>query len=115
MSFRWPNKDPDESFDYSIDWSRYLGDAEITSVVWFVQSKSYDVKTQIDALETFASASGGATTDLLQNIAQTNTATVATINIGGGNRNEEYTFTCRIRDTDGKQSERTIKLRVREG
>ena len=41
MSFRWPNKDPDETLDYSVDWSRFLGTATITSTVWAVKSTSY--------------------------------------------------------------------------
>ena len=40
MSFRWPNKDPDEQLDYSIDWSRFLGSATISSVVWSVNNAS---------------------------------------------------------------------------
>jgi len=27
MSFRWPSKDPDETLDYSVDWSRFLDTA----------------------------------------------------------------------------------------
>ena len=38
MSFRWPNKDPDETLDYSVDWSRFLGSATIASVVWSVKT-----------------------------------------------------------------------------
>ena len=30
MAFKWPNKDPDEQLDYSIDWSRYLDTATIS-------------------------------------------------------------------------------------
>ena len=31
--FTWPSKDPDETVDFSMDWSRYLNDqATITSV-----------------------------------------------------------------------------------
>ena len=114
MSFRWPNKDPDETLDYSVDWSRYLADAQINSIVWFVQSKSYNTKTQIDAGETLATASSGATTDTIQNVSQTNTTQVATINIAGGTHNEEYTFTCRISDSTGSTSERSIKMKVKE-
>ena len=36
MSFRWPVKDPDEQLDYSMDWSRFLDTATISSVTWFV-------------------------------------------------------------------------------
>jgi len=114
MSFRWPNKDPDEILDYSVDWSRYLGSAQISSVTWFAQSKTYNTKTQIDSGETLATASGGATTDTIQNVSQTNTTQVATINIAGGTHNEEYTFTCRMSDSTGSTSERTIKLKVKE-
>ena len=114
MSFRWPNKDPDELLDFSVDWSRYLGSAIINSVTWFVQSKQYDVKNQINAGQGFSSASSGATNDDIQNVSQTNTTQVATINIDGGTHNEEYTFTCQITDNTGSRSERTIKLKVKE-
>jgi hypothetical protein len=114
MSFRWPNKDPDELLDFSVDWSRYLGSAIINSVTWFVQSKSYDVKTQINAGQGLATASDSATTDTIQNVSQTNTTQVATINIAGGTHNEEYTFTCRMSDSTGSTSERTIKMKVKE-
>ena len=114
MSFRWPTKDPDETLDYSVDWSRYLGNAVINDVVWFIQSKGYNTKTQIDSGETFAVASGGSTTDTMQNISQTNTNQVTTINLGAGTNNEEYTFTCQIVDSTGSTSERTIKLKVKE-
>jgi len=48
MSFRWPNKDPDETLDYSVDWSRWLNGATISSVVWSVDNSS-GVKTTIAA------------------------------------------------------------------
>ena len=38
MSFRWPSKDPDETLDYSVDWSRFLASATIASVTWAVKS-----------------------------------------------------------------------------
>ena len=81
MSFRWPSKDPDETLDYSVDWSRFLDTAIITSVIWFVKSSLYNTKTRIDPGQTLTTASSSATTDSLQNVAQTNTNTVATINI----------------------------------
>lgn len=113
MSFRWPTKDPDESLDYSIDWSRFLGSATISSVTWFVQTPEIG-KTQISAGQTLTTASSGAVTDSLQNIAQTNTTTVATINLGSGVLNRKYTFTCRIVDSTGSTSERTANLTIRE-
>lgn len=113
MSFRWPVKDPDEQLDYSMDWSRFLDTATISSVTWFVQTSEIG-KTQIDAGETLTTASSNAVTDNIQNVSQTNTNTVATINIGGGQNNIEYTFFCRMIDSTGSQAERSIKLRIKE-
>ena len=105
MSYRWPNKDPDETLDYSVDWSRFLGTGvTLTSVQWYVDNES-GVKTLIGA---------GQTVNTIQNVSQTNTATVATINIGSGTNNVEYKFYCRITDSSGSQAERVIKLRVKE-
>lgn len=114
MSFRWPNKDPDEQLDYSVDWSRFLDTATIVSVQWSVKSSLYDTKTSLAAGQTLTTASGNATTDSIQNVSQTNTNTVATINIGGGQNNVEYTFFCLMTDSTGSQAERSIKLRLKE-
>lgn len=114
MSFRWPNKDPDETLDYSVDWSRFLGSATIASSVWSVKTTSYTTKTTLAAGQDLNTASGGASTDTIQNTAQSNTSTVATINIAGGTNNEEYTFFCTMTDSTGSIAERSIKLRVRE-
>jgi len=114
MSFRWPNKDPDETLDYSVDWSRFLESATINTVKWFVQSSLYNTKTEIQAGQTLTTASSSATTDSVQNVSQTNTTTVATINIAGGQNNVEYTFTCQMTDTSANTAERTIKLRMKE-
>lgn len=115
MSFRWPNKDPDETLDYSVDWSRFMGTGvSIASVQWYVKTTNYQTKTLLDTGETLATASGGASSDTVQNVSATNTSTVATINIGGGTNNEEYTFYCRMVDSTGSTAERTVKLRMRE-
>lgn len=34
MALKFPDKDPDEKLDYTVDWSRYLGDLTISSVQW---------------------------------------------------------------------------------
>ena len=118
MSFKWPNKDPDETLDYSVDWSRFLGTATITTVVWAVKSTSYTTQTTLAAGETLTTASSSAVTDSIQNVSQTNTpsgaATVATINIAGGTANEVYTFFCTMTDSTGSTAQRSIKLKVRE-
>ena len=114
MSFRWPSKDPDETLDYSVDWSRFLDTATINSVIWFVKSSLFNTKTRLNAGETLTFASSSATTDSIQNVGQTNTNTVATINIAGGQNNVEYTFFCQMTDDTGSTAERSIKLRLKE-
>ena len=114
MSFRWPSKDPDETLDYSVDWSRFLDTATINSVIWFVKSSLYNTKTRLNAGQNLTNASSSATTDNIQNVSQTNTNTVATINISGGQNNVEYTFFCQMTDDTGSTAERSIKLRLKE-
>ena len=105
MSYRWPNKDKDEQLDYSVDWSRWLGDGVTISIVnWFIDDAS-GVKTAFP---------GGGVVNGLQNIAITHTNTVATINLALGTNNVEYKLYCRITDTSGSIAERTIKLRIKE-
>ena len=38
MALKWPDKDPDEQLDYSINWKPALGTDTIASVIW----KIYD-------------------------------------------------------------------------
>lgn len=104
MSFRWPNKDPDETLDYSIDWSRYLGSASITNVAWYVD----------DATGTKTLIPSGAVVNGIQNVFPTTSGKVTTINLGLGTNNVEYKFYCNITDSTGSISERTVKLRVKE-
>tara|TARA_R110001583_G_scaffold132084_1_gene283938 strand:+ start:822 stop:1166 length:345 start_codon:yes stop_codon:yes gene_type:complete len=113
MSFKWPIKDPDETLDYSVDWLRFLGDATISSVIWFVKTSEVG-KTQLGSGQTLTTASSSAVTDDIQNVSQSNTSTVATINIGGGVLNREYTFSCKMTDSTGSTAERSIKLSIRE-
>jgi hypothetical protein len=104
MSFRWPNKDPDETLDYSVDWSRWLNGATISSVVWYVDNSS-GTKTALTA---------GNTVNGLQNVAQTVSGGVATINLGLGTNNIEYKIYCNMSDNSGNVAERVIRLRIKE-
>lgn len=114
MAFKWPFKDPDETLDYNVDWSRFLGTATISSVTWSVTTPVYTTETTLASGETLTTASASATTDSIQNVSHTNTNTVATINIGGGVVNREYTFFCTIIDSTGSTAKRSIKLKVRD-
>jgi hypothetical protein len=104
MSFRWPNKDPDETLDYSVDWSRWLNGATISTVVWYVDD-SAGAKTALTA---------GSTVNGLQNVAQTISNGVATINLGLGTNNTEYKIYCNISDSSGNVAERVVRLRIKE-
>jgi len=104
MSFKWPNKDPDETLDYSVDWSRWLNGATISTVVWYVDD-SAGAKTALTA---------GNTVNGLQNVAQTISGGVATINLGLGTNNTEYKIYCNMSDSSGNVAERVIRLRIKE-
>jgi hypothetical protein len=104
MSFKWPSKDKDELLDYSIDWSRFLGSDTISSIIWYVDD-SAGVKTVINA---------GNTVNGIQNVSQTISGSVATINLGLGTANYDYKFTCRMQDNTGSIAERVIRLKIKE-
>jgi hypothetical protein len=104
MSLKWPNKDPDEILDYSIDWSRFLGSATISSFTWFVDDAD-GVKTEL--------TDSGPLVNGIQLVSSTSTNTVVTAYIGSGTNNKLYKFTCQITDTNGLVVERTVRLRVR--
>lgn len=104
MSFKWPSKDKDETLDYSIDWSRFLNGATISSVTWYV-----------DNADSIATAiTGGSVVNGIQNVAQTISGGVATINLGLGTNNYDYKFTCRMADSTGSVAERVVRLKIKE-
>lgn len=104
MSLRWPPKDPDEQLDYSIDWSRYLDTATISSVVWKIDDADGVKQTWV------------ATTvvDGLQYVSASNSTTVATIQLALGTSNKNYTIYCQITTSTGVTTERKVTLKVRE-
>ena len=104
MSYKWPDKDPDEIIDYSVDWSRFLDTDTISSVTWYIDDAD-GVKTQV----TNADIVNG-----LQFVSGTNTTTVATIRVSLGTTNIRYNITCRVTTASGLQYERSIFLRVRD-
>jgi hypothetical protein len=75
----------------------------ISSAEWYVDDEGGE-KTLLEE---------GQVVNGIQNVSQTRTSTVATINLGLGTNNKEYKFHCRITDTTGSTAERTIKLRIR--
>jgi hypothetical protein len=104
MSYKWPDKDPDEMLDYSVDWSRFLGDDTVSAATWFIK----------DADGTKEQLSDSKVVDGLQFVQGTISGKVATARFSLGTNNKRYTVTCRITTGEGLQYERSIFLRVKE-
>jgi len=102
MAYRWPNLDPDEVADFSVDWSRFLGTDTIATVVW--QINGFTV-TSYQSLNNVAGE--------LMLIQPTNTDTLATARFSSGIAGTRYKITCRITTAAGKTFERKIFLTVR--
>lgn len=104
MSYKWPDKDPDETIDYSVDWSRFLGADTITSANWFVINSS-GTKQEFSAAQTI---------DNLQFIQGTLTSQVTTARFALGTNNTRYTIVCKVNTDQGLSYERSIFLRIKE-
>ena len=111
MALRWPDKDPDEQLDYTVDWSRYLDTLTIASVAWrFVQADGTE-SSSLSASDTF----NGLTVNRI-----TNTSTTATIVLSGGTANIDNKVICEITTSTSTKTnaaivtKRVINLRVRE-
>jgi hypothetical protein len=113
MSLVWPNKDPDELLDYSVDWTAALGTLSITNVAWSVRSTRYSTEVPLASGTTMTFGSGGAHVDGIQNISQSTVGKVAVIFIAGGTDKVDYTFVCTITTSQGTILQRSVILRCR--
>lgn len=104
MSYKWPDKDPDETIDYSVDWSRFLGDVTISTVSWSVVDENGDKEI----------LSNAEIVNGLQFVSGTISGKVATARFALGTNNIRYTVGCKITTSDGLTFERSIFLRVKE-
>lgn len=85
----WPDKDPTDVLDYSINWSgRLSGDTILTS--------SFDVPA-------------GLTKD-----AETNTNETSTLWLSGGTAGISYTITCTVTTAAGRTWQESVRIVVRE-
>ncbi len=113
MSLVWPNKDPDEILDYSIDWSDIASGFTISSVVWSVRSNINPSETVLASGQDLTTASSSAIVDSIQNISQALSGKVAIIYVGGGVDNRDYTFVCTITTSISTTIQRAVILRCR--
>ena len=104
MAYKWPEKDPDEQQDFSVDWSRFLGDNNLSSALFSVED-SDGTKVPVETAQTV---------DGLQFLATTTSGNVATARFAGGTNHKRYNITCRITTTQGLTFERTVILPIWE-
>jgi len=111
MALKWPDKDPDERLDYTVDWSRYLDTLTISSVQWtYIQSDG----TESSALGASSTVNG------MTVQAVSNTTTTASIVLSGGTANTETKFVCQITTNTSSATgaavvtKRVVNLTVRE-
>lgn len=122
MALKFPDKDPDEKLDYTVDWSRYLDTLTISSVQWKI-TKSDGTLLNFGVGEVFeedAVSSSDAESVGLINANTVNTDTTATIVLEGGVANTTYRLFCEITTSTSAKTnaaivtQREVVLRVRE-
>jgi hypothetical protein len=104
MALKFPDKDPDEQLDYSVDWSRYLAGSTLSTVTWKIEDTDGTKNTWTDT----------EIVDGLQRVSASNTTSVATIQISLGTVNKTYKIYCAVTTSSGNATERKILLKVRE-
>ena len=104
MSYKWPDKDPDETIDYSVDWSRFIPNDTLSASTWFVQDAA-GAKEQVSNAEVV---------DGLQFVQSTISGKTATARFALGTNNKQYKVTCQITTGDGLVFERSIFLKIKE-
>lgn len=121
MAFKFPDKDPDEKLDYTVDWSRYLTSTQsiyTPGSTWKIQ-KTDGTYIEFGADQSFEGnevvANSGSTVGLTL-ISETYTSDKATIVLSKGIANTTYRLLCQIQinDSSGLVTNREINLRVRE-
>lgn len=108
MSYKWPDKDKDETVDYSIDWSRFLGSDTISSATWYVDDAD-GVKTEAQdntPINGLVVLFGGTTIG--------GGGKVSTVRLTNGTNNVRYRITCQITTTNNLVYERSVFLRIKE-
>ena len=85
----WPDKDPNENLDYTIDWSAALVDGdEIVSSEWVVHEELVKSKESFDSTKTI-------------------------VWFGGGVLGNKYSIINKVTTTEGRIMERSILLKVK--
>lgn len=90
MALVWPDKDPDEVLDYTLDWSARLGEVDI-----IIESLWPDPPAGI----------------VMDSDSYSTSSTV--LWLSGGEVNASYSFVNRIVTAGGRTMDQTVKLKVK--
>ncbi|PXW75998.1 hypothetical protein C7451_106162 [Blastomonas natatoria] len=90
-SFKAPNKDPDATLDYELNWSTWLADGE-TITAQTVTCDNDDITIS----------------------AVTQAAGVVRFRVAGGTAGSSYLVTCEVTTSAGQTDQRTMLIPVRE-
>jgi hypothetical protein len=82
-------KDPNAVLDYTIDWTRWLAGDQIAASEWLVPTG-------------------------ITKVADSKTASSATVWLSGGTAGQSYTVTNRITTTGGRTEDRSFIVKVEE-
>lgn len=89
----WPDKDPDEILDYSIDWNpRVLDDDSIVSSSWTITTTDGAL-----VIDTAVPAING----------------ITTVWLSGGTPAYTYILTNRVETDDGRTMDQSVRLLIR--
>ncbi len=84
-------KDPDAVLDYAVDWTAWLAGDEIATSEWLLEDGA-----------------------LIEKMADSHTATKATVWLRGGQAGTTYLVTNRIVTSGGRADDRTISVKVED-
>lgn len=122
MAYRFPDKDPGEKLDYTVDWSRYLGDLTIIDFQWKIVKENGD-EVPFDLANVFENDTvtvDDGNTSGLKNAGQLLTDDSCTIVLDQGIHNTIYTLVCQITTSvsgataSSIVTDRKIKIKVME-
>lgn len=98
MAYRFPDKDPGEKLDFTVDWSRYLGNLTIIDFQWkIVDSSGNELDFDLgNVFENNTVSVADENSVGLVNAGQLVTDTAVTIVLDKGISNTSYTLVCQI-------------------
>lgn len=103
MSYTFPDKAAADILDYTVDWSRYLDGATLSTVTWYCEDAD-GVKQNFDTPTTIING--------LQHVSNSNNTESATIQLSLGTAGTTYTLYCAVTTSTGNATESKIKLDV---